>query len=95
MPVSENRPAGEGLVPSGPLRLGLFDIMQVDPGGEEAIADMYAKRLDTLALADTLGYTVAFAAERHFMPSYACPSATAWIAAGWSSGSGSLRRQVP
>ncbi|MGC4106572.1 MAG: LLM class flavin-dependent oxidoreductase [Thermomicrobiales bacterium] len=64
-----------------PLSLGLFDIMQVDPGQENAIADLYVRRLDTLAYADTLGYTVAFTAERHFLPNYACPSATAWIAA--------------
>ena len=74
------RELGMGATP-GPLSLGLFDIMQVDPGHENAIADLYARRLDILAYADTLGYTVAFSAERHFLPSYACPSATAWIAA--------------
>lgn len=79
--MSEQSVAGEREMSGVPLSLGLFDIMQIDPGREEAIAEMYAQRLDTLALADTLGYTVAFAAERHFMPSYACPSATAWIAA--------------
>ncbi|MGC4189690.1 MAG: LLM class flavin-dependent oxidoreductase [Thermomicrobiales bacterium] len=73
--------AGGAGVPMGPLSLGLFDIMQVDPGRESAIADLYAQRLDTLAFADVLGYTVAFSAERHFLPNYACPSATAWVAA--------------
>ncbi|MGN6485054.1 MAG: LLM class flavin-dependent oxidoreductase [Thermomicrobiales bacterium] len=78
--MSETGTGARGTV-AMPLSLGLFDIMQVDPGRENAIADLYARRLDTLALADSLGYTVAFSAERHFMPSYACPSATAWVAA--------------
>lgn len=73
--------AGERGASVVPLGLGLFDIMQVDIGRENAIADLYARRLDVLALADTLDYGVAFSAERHFMPNYACPAATAWVAA--------------
>ena len=67
-----------------PLQIGLFDIMQIDPLADAAefdVAEMYAQRLDLLARADELGFPVAFAAERHFLANYACPSATAWIAA--------------
>ncbi len=67
-----------------PLQIGLFDIMQIDPlanAAEVDIAAMYARRLDQLSRADELGFPIAFAAERHFMGNYACPSATAWIAA--------------
>ena len=63
------------------LKLGLFDIMQVDPVLQPDPATMYRQRLDHLALADELGFDIAFGAERHFLPNYACPSATAWIAA--------------
>ena len=79
--VSEQGAVEARGVPASPVSLGLFDIMQVDPGRENEIADLFARRLDALAYADTLGYTVAFSAERHFMPSYACASATAWVAA--------------
>lgn len=67
-----------------PLQIGLFDIMQIDPLSDAAevdIAAMYARRLDQLSRADELGFSIAFTAERHFMGNYACPSATAWIAA--------------
>ena len=66
-----------------PLGFGLFDIMQLDPlaGPEVDVAAMYARRLDLLSEADKLGYAIAFAAERHFLANYACPSATAWVAA--------------
>lgn len=64
-----------------PFQIGLFDIMQRDPLiGDEPDA-MYAKRLDDLAFADDLALAIACVAERHFLPNYACPSATAWIAA--------------
>lgn len=63
------------------LKLGLFDIMQVDPVHRPDPAAMYRQRLDQLALADELGFAVAFTAERHFLPTYVCSSATAWIAA--------------
>lgn len=71
--------AGSGA--AAPFRIGLFDIMQRDPliGDDPPI--MYAKRLDDLAFADELELSIAFVAERHFMPNYACPSATTWLAA--------------
>ncbi len=73
---------GDGL-PDLPLapRIGLFDIMQMDPITGDDPGAMYRVRLDDLALADELGISVAFAAERHFLPTYACPSATTWLAA--------------
>lgn len=64
-----------------PLKLGLFDIMQVDPLRAGDIAAMYRERLDDLAFADDLGLDVAFCAERHFLPPFAAASATAWLAA--------------
>lgn len=64
-----------------PIRLGLFDIMQVDPVVEQGPAEMYAKRLDDLSFADAAGIDVAFAAERHFLHHHVVPSATAWISA--------------
>jgi alkanesulfonate monooxygenase SsuD/methylene tetrahydromethanopterin reductase-like flavin-dependent oxidoreductase (luciferase family) len=63
------------------LKLGLFDIMQVDPVLQPDARTMYQQRLDHLALADELGFDIAFSAERHFLPNHVCPSATAWIAA--------------
>lgn len=77
--MTTNDTDGAGTVP--PLRIGLFDIMQRDPivGDEPPV--MYAKRLDDLAFADELALSIAFVAERHFMPTHACPSATTWIAA--------------
>ena len=80
MSVDENgprQPIGDG----APLRLGLFDIMQLDPVLRLDPAAMYRERLDNLMLADELGFAIAFVAERHFMPNYASPSATAWVAA--------------
>jgi alkanesulfonate monooxygenase SsuD/methylene tetrahydromethanopterin reductase-like flavin-dependent oxidoreductase (luciferase family) len=66
---------------SGPLHLGLFDIMQVDPIANPEPSAMYAQRLDDLAVADAAGIDVAFVAERHFLANHVTPSATAWIAA--------------
>jgi len=64
-----------------PLKLGLFDIMQIDPLLGQDLPAMLAGRLDDLACADELGFDVAFAAERHFMPQYAAASVTAWLGA--------------
>jgi alkanesulfonate monooxygenase SsuD/methylene tetrahydromethanopterin reductase-like flavin-dependent oxidoreductase (luciferase family) len=66
---------------TGRLHLGLFDILQVDQVVDIDISRMYQRRLDDLALADSLGFDVAFCAERHFLPTHAAASATAWIAA--------------
>jgi alkanesulfonate monooxygenase SsuD/methylene tetrahydromethanopterin reductase-like flavin-dependent oxidoreductase (luciferase family) len=63
------------------VKLGIFDIMQIDPTRSETIQQMYSRRLDDLALGDDLGFDAAFFAERHFLRNYAIPSATAWIAA--------------
>lgn len=63
-----------------PLKLGLFDIMQIDPILEQDASVMYARRLDDLDYADEHGLDVAFSAERHFMRRHVIPSATAWIA---------------
>lgn len=65
----------------GPLHIGLFDIMQVDPIVKAEPDAMYRQRLDDLALADGAGIDVAFVAERHFIAHHVSPSATAWVAA--------------
>ncbi len=64
-----------------PLKLGLFDIMQIDPLLGQDVPTMLAGRLDDLAHADALGFQIAFGAERHFMPQYAAASAAAWLGA--------------
>ena len=63
------------------LKVGLFDIFQVDPLRRETPQQMYTRRLRDLALADTLGFDAAFVAERHFMPNFANPAASTWLAA--------------
>lgn len=65
----------------GDIRIGLFDIMQVDPVLELDPATMYGQRLDDLAFADEAGIDVAFSAERHFLAHHVIPSATTWVAA--------------
>lgn len=67
--------------PLTPLKLGLFDIMQIDPLQNVTLPEMLRRRLDDLTLADQLGYDAAFTAERHFIPQFAASSATAWVAA--------------
>lgn len=62
------------------MKLGLFDIMQVDPVLKPDPAEMYAQRLDDLGFADEQGLDIAFSAERHFLRHHVIPSATAWIA---------------
>lgn len=80
-PMTHNGPTQTGTNGLEPMRLGLFDIMQLDPVLRLDPAAMYRGRLDNLALADELGFDVAFVAERHYLANYACPSATAWVAA--------------
>lgn len=63
------------------MRLGIFDIHQVDPTDPDDSAAVYRRRLDHLALADDLGFDVAFTAERHFMSGYRCPAPGVWIGA--------------
>lgn len=74
--TEEQRPSTEG-----PLKLGLFDIMQIDPILQLDANAMYTQRLDDLSYADAQGLDVAFSAERHFMRHHVVPSATTWIAA--------------
>ena|GEM_PF-1023971 len=77
---STEQASPETLRPEQDLKLGLFDIMQVDPVLQLEPNAMYAQRLDDLAFADDHGLDVAFAAERHFLHHHVIPSATAWIA---------------
>lgn len=63
------------------MRLGLFDIHQVDPTDPDDDAAVYRRRLEHLALADELGFAVGFTAERHFIAGYRCPAASVWLAA--------------
>jgi alkanesulfonate monooxygenase SsuD/methylene tetrahydromethanopterin reductase-like flavin-dependent oxidoreductase (luciferase family) len=64
-----------------PVRLGLFDIMQIDPLRQTDVPTMLSERLDDLERIDRLGYDAAFVAERHFLTQFAAASATAWLAA--------------
>jgi alkanesulfonate monooxygenase SsuD/methylene tetrahydromethanopterin reductase-like flavin-dependent oxidoreductase (luciferase family) len=64
-----------------PMRIGLFDIMQIDPMSQDDTATVYRRRLDDLALADELGIGIYFTAERHFMQTYRCPAPSVWLAA--------------
>jgi alkanesulfonate monooxygenase SsuD/methylene tetrahydromethanopterin reductase-like flavin-dependent oxidoreductase (luciferase family) len=63
------------------LKLGLFDIMQVDPLDPADHGKVYRRRLDDLAYADELGFEFAFAAERHYLQHHRAPAPTAWIGA--------------
>lgn len=74
---------GSSFVPDtgSSLTLGLFDIMQIDPLAGHDLAAMYVQRLDDLAYAESVGFDVAFVAERHFLPNFAAASATAWLGA--------------
>lgn len=63
------------------IELGLFDIHQIDPTSDLPAADVFERRLRLLSLADQVGLRYAFTAERHFLPTYRMPAATAWIAA--------------
>src|SRR5680860_700239 len=63
------------------MELGLFDILQIDPMDSRDHGQVYERRLADLELADSLGFRYYFTAERHFMPQFRCPAATAWIGA--------------
>lgn len=63
------------------MALGLFDIAQIDPTDPDDSYAVYGRRLDDLALADEVGLTYAFTAERHFLATYRCPAPTAWLGA--------------
>jgi alkanesulfonate monooxygenase SsuD/methylene tetrahydromethanopterin reductase-like flavin-dependent oxidoreductase (luciferase family) len=64
-----------------PFDLGLFDVMQADPLRTLSLREVYQARLDDLELADQLGFSVAFCAERHFTPLCQCPAPGAWLGA--------------
>lgn len=64
------------------IRLGLFDIHQIDPTVETDAAAVFRDRLDDLAYADALGgFDVAFTAERHYLTTYRCQAAGVWLGA--------------
>jgi len=63
------------------IKIGLFDILQVDPLDHADHAEIYRRRLDDLAYADELGFDIAFVAERHYMRHYRAPSPVAWLGA--------------
>ncbi|MCA9858087.1 MAG: LLM class flavin-dependent oxidoreductase [Thermomicrobiales bacterium] len=63
------------------IELGLFDIHQVDPTDPDPTDRVFERRLHLLALADEVGLSYAFTAERHFLQTYRAPAPTAWIAA--------------
>jgi alkanesulfonate monooxygenase SsuD/methylene tetrahydromethanopterin reductase-like flavin-dependent oxidoreductase (luciferase family) len=64
-----------------PFEIGLFDVMQGDPLRDCSLHEVFQRRLDDLALADDLGFSIAFCAERHFTPHCQCPSPGAWLGA--------------
>jgi alkanesulfonate monooxygenase SsuD/methylene tetrahydromethanopterin reductase-like flavin-dependent oxidoreductase (luciferase family) len=63
------------------IQLGLFDIHQIDPTDQDDHGAVYRRRLDHLSLADELGLSFAFTAERHFLQTYRCPAPGAWLGA--------------
>ncbi len=63
------------------IELGLFDIQQIDPLDDADVQTYFNRRLDNLALADEVGLDIAFVAERHYLPTYRCQSASVWVAA--------------
>lgn len=63
------------------IELGLFDIQQVDPLSDEDAATILRSRLDDLTLADDLGLSIAFTAERHYLKSYRCQATSVWLGA--------------
>ena len=64
------------------IRLGLFDIHQIDPTVEDDAAAVFRTRLDDLAYADQLGgFEIAFTAERHYLATYRCQAASVWLGA--------------
>jgi alkanesulfonate monooxygenase SsuD/methylene tetrahydromethanopterin reductase-like flavin-dependent oxidoreductase (luciferase family) len=63
------------------VELGLFDIQQIDPLVHASDQEVYTARLDDLSLADELGFTVAFVAERHYLTTYRCQASSVWLGA--------------
>lgn len=63
------------------IELGLFDIQQVDPLSELDHQAVFNQRLDDLALADQLGISIAFVAERHYLYTNRCQASSVWLGA--------------
>ncbi len=63
------------------IELGLFDIQQVDPLAGDDDRSVYEQHLADLSLADELGFSIAFVAERHYLPTYRCQSSSVWLGA--------------
>jgi len=63
------------------IELGLFDIQQVDPLCEADDHTVLSQRLDDLAVADQLGFDIAFVAERHYLTTYRCQASSVWLGA--------------
>ena len=63
------------------IELGLFDIQQVDPLCDADHQTVFTNRLDDLAYADELGFSIAFVAERHYLNTYRCQASSVWLGA--------------
>jgi alkanesulfonate monooxygenase SsuD/methylene tetrahydromethanopterin reductase-like flavin-dependent oxidoreductase (luciferase family) len=63
------------------IELGLFDIQQVDPLSDLDHQATFNQRLNDLAFADELGISIAFVAERHYLPTYRCQASSIWLGA--------------
>jgi alkanesulfonate monooxygenase SsuD/methylene tetrahydromethanopterin reductase-like flavin-dependent oxidoreductase (luciferase family) len=64
-----------------PFELGLFDVMQADPLRRDPLHEVLGSRLADLELADQLGFSIAFCAERHFTQVCQCPAPGPWLGA--------------
>src|SRR4051794_2082353 len=63
------------------IELGLFDIQQIDPLDASDHQAYYARHLDDLALADSVGLDIAFVAERHYLSTFRCQASSVWLGA--------------
>ena len=63
------------------IELGLFDIQQIDPLSDDDDGTVLRKRLEDLALADELGLSLAFTAERHYLRTYRSQATSVWLGA--------------
>jgi alkanesulfonate monooxygenase SsuD/methylene tetrahydromethanopterin reductase-like flavin-dependent oxidoreductase (luciferase family) len=63
------------------IQLGLFDIQQIDPLSVADDQTVYNERLEDLAFADELGFSIAFVAERHYLRMYRCQASSVWLGA--------------
>ena len=63
------------------IQLGLFDIQQIDPLSVADDQTVYNQRLEDLAFADEVGFSIAFVAERHYLRTYRCQASSVWLGA--------------